>query len=207
MSRLPFTFVVLCIALLAGPEHSLHAQELKSSPGTIRTETKQYITTGSVTIPVSVDAARRIIGDTGQWNDWMFTGIDGTEPSERFLLVYIPGVCFTTPDKMTALVEFRFLRSFGKDPSLIPFVLARQYTEDGKLSGITAVLEEKNAMVYSARYEISVTGSAGQTIIDYSATVRLRGFFEFFVTRGSYSRTIEWYLDRIIGNFARRTGP
>jgi hypothetical protein len=123
------------------------------------------------------------------------------------LLVYITGVGFPEPGAMNAFVEFRILRNLGKDKTPIPFILTRQYADNGDLAGITAVLAEKNAMMDSARYEITLSGSDTETEIAYAATVRLRGFFEFFVTLNSYTRTIEWYLEKIIGNFAYQILP
>lgn len=199
--------LILCVTLAAASWQFLSAQDAGTVPHTIRTEDKQYITTGAVTIPAPIDEARRIIEAADRWNAWMFSGMDGNGPAERFLLVYITGVGFPAPGAMNAFVAFRFLRNFGKDNMPIPFILTRQYAENGDLAGITAVLAEKNAMMDSARYEITLSGSGTETKIAYSATVRLRGFFEFFVTLNSYTRTIEWYLEKIIGNFTYQILP
>lgn len=203
----PWYPLILCATLAAASWQFMPAQDARVLPQTIRTEDKQYITTGSVVIPAAVKDARQIIEATDRWNAWMFTGMDGKGPAERFLLVYITGVGFPAPGAMNAFVAFRFLRNFGKDNMPIPFILTRQYAENGDLAGLTAVLAEKNAMMDSARYEITLSGSDTETEIAYAATVRLRGFFEFFVTLNSYTRTIEWYLEKIIGNFAYQILP
>ena len=199
--------LILCVTLAAASWQFLSAQDAGTVPHTIRTEDKQYITTGAVTIPAPIDEARRIIEATDRWNAWMFSGMDGNGPAERFLLVYITGVGFPAPGAMNAFVAFRFLRNLGKDKTPIPFILTRQYADNGDLAGITAVLAEKNAMMDSARYEITLSGSDTETEIAYAAMVRLRGFFEFFVTLNSYTRTIEWYLEKIIGNFTYQILP
>lgn len=199
--------LILCATLAAASWQFMPAQDARDLPQTIRDEDKQYITTGSVLIPAAVKDARQIIEAVDRWNAWMFAGMDGNGPAERFLLVYITGVGFPEPGAMNAFVEFRILRNLGKDKTPIPFILTRQYADNGDLAGITAVLAEKNAMMDSARYEITLSGSDTETEIAYAATVRLRGFFEFFVTLNSYTRTIEWYLEKIIGNFAYQILP
>ena len=199
--------LILCVTLAAASWQFLSAQDAGTVPHTIRTEDKQYMTTGGVTIPAPIDEARRIIEATDRWNAWMFSGMDGNGPAERFLLVYITGVGFPEPGAMNAFVEFRILRNLGKDKTPIPFILTRQYADNGDLAGKTAVLAEKNAMMDSARYEITLSGSDTETEIAYTATVHLRGFFEFFVTLNSYTRTIEWYLEKIIGNFTYQILP
>lgn len=78
---------------------------------------------------------------------------------------------------------------------------------NGTLEQVTAVLPEKNSMLESARYDIMITGNAERTIITYTANIRLRGFFEFFVTLNSYKKTIEWYLERIMTNFVHEISP
>jgi len=202
VSRVLFSMIIIATSL-----QLLCAQNEGNTPQTIRDEDKQYITTGSVLIPAAVKDARQIIEAVDRWNAWMFAGMDGNGPAERFLLVYITGVGFPEPGAMNAFVEFRILRNLGKDKTPIPFILTRQYADNGDLAGITAVLAEKNAMMDSARYEITLSGSDTETEIAYAATVRLRGFFEFFVTLNSYTRTIEWYLEKIIGNFAYQILP
>ncbi len=199
--------MVACSVLVITPMRTLQAQESGNNPHTIRTDDKHYITTGTVKISAPLEKAVRIIEDTGGWNEWMFTGMDGVGQAERFLLVYITGVDFTASNAMNAFVDFRFLRSLGKNSTPIPFTLSWQHTENGMLSGVTAVLARKNAMLNSARYEISLSGTDGETEITYAARVRLRGFFEFFVTLNSYTNTIEWYLEKIIGNFVQRILP
>jgi len=84
----------------------LCAQNEGNTPHTIRDEDKQYITTGSVLIPAAVKDARQIIEAVDRWNAWMFAGMDGNGPAERFLLVYITGVGFPEPGAMNAFVEF-----------------------------------------------------------------------------------------------------
>lgn len=181
--------------------HLLQAQEGDNIPETIRTKDKRYITTGTATVSAPREKADQIIENTDRWNDWMFSGMDGTEKTDRFLLVYITGVEFHDEEHMAAMVEFRFLRNLGKDPAAIPFLFSRRYGEDGALEGITAVLSGKTAILESARYEIHISGNEHTTVIAYTASVRFRGFFEFFVTLNSYKRTIEWYLQRITANF------
>lgn len=202
VSRVLFSMIIIATSL-----QLLCAQNEGNTPQTIRDEDKQYITTGSVLIPAAVKDARLIIEAVDRWNAWIFAGMDGKGPTERFLLVYITGVGFPATGAMNAFVAFRFLRNLGKDKTPIPFILTRQYNESGELAGITAVLAEKNAMMDSARYEITLSGSDAETEIAYAATVRLRGFFEFFVTLNSYTRTIEWYLEKIIENFTDQILP
>lgn len=205
--RLHLSPVLLCIIFFSVAVLPLPAQEYGQKPHTVRTKEKRYFTTGKMTIQAPLEQSRRVIEDTDQWNKWMFSGMDGTVDPGRFLLVYITGLEFTDENHMIVTVEFRFLRSLGKDPAGLPFSVYRYYGEDGSLERITAVLVEKNGMLESAQYEISITGNGQHTDIDYSAKVRLRGFFEFFVTLTSYKRTIEWYLQRIMANLAHEVEP
>lgn len=194
---LPF----LLLLNLAAAGFPLPAQEGVGSPRTIRTKDKRYITAGTTTVSALREKAGQIIGNTNRWNDWMFSGMDGTEKTDRFLLVYITGIEFHDEEHMAATVEFRFLRNLGKDPASIPFLVSRSYGDDGTLEGITAVLSGKTAILESARYEIHISGNENTTVIAYTASVRFRRFFELFVTLNSYTKTIEWYLQKIIANF------
>lgn len=199
--------VLLCITFINSTAHLLQAQENRQNPLTIRTENKQYVTTGSMTIAVPPEKVTDIIENTSAWNDWMLSGMDGTGDPGRFLLVYITGLEFSNDNHMIVTVEFRFLRSLGKDPASLPFSVFRYYGENGSLERITAILVEKNSMLESAQYDILISGTGQHTNISYSAKVRLRGFFEFFVTLKSYKNTIEWYLQRILANFVHEASP
>lgn len=200
--KILFFPLLLCIHfMIAVSELPLQAQEGNKIPETIRTKDKRYITTGTATVSAPRDKACQVIENTDRWNDWMFSGMDGTENTDRFLLVYITGVEFHDENHMSATIEIRFLRNLGKDPATIPFRVSRSYGEDGALEGITAVLSGKTALLESARYELHLSGNETTTAIPYTASVRFRGLFEFFVTLNSYTKTIEWYLQKIIDNF------
>ena len=80
VSRVLFSMIIIATSL-----QLLCAQNEGNTPHTIRDEDKQYITTGSVLIPAAVKDARQIIEAVDRWNAWMFAGMDGNGPAERFL--------------------------------------------------------------------------------------------------------------------------
>ena len=190
----------------------LHADTMISGAGsrytkTVRTNDKRYITQDSVTIPTPLESAILLIESTDTWNTWMFSGMDGSEKVDHFLLIYIIDMEILERSSLKVMIDFRFLRNLGKKAECIPFSIAWNYSSDGLLENCTVTLDKPNAMLESARYTITISGSDNQSMIDYNAEVKLKGFFDFMVSLRSYRKTIEWYLDRIITNYTNELLP
>lgn len=198
MKRVLSIFAVLLFFILTT---SFAMETTFHPPQTIKTPENFYITSGSVAIDAPIIRARSSIEDVHTWNEWMLTGLDGSKKTDRFLLVYIMDLLTPAENTLEAVVDFRFLRNLGKSSEHIPFSLIWQHTNAGDVYKVTASLSKKNAILESAEYEITLCERDVGLSINYMATIKFKGFFEFFVTLRTYKNTIEWYLDKIIENF------
>lgn len=200
MKRIELTLSVFFFLLFFSVLSAIELINLE--PQTIRTPEKVYVTTGSISISSPIHRVRDTIENVEEWKEWMLHGLDGSEKTDRFLLVYIIDLLSLEENTLEAVVDFRFLPSFGEKARL-PFSITRSYNDEGFLSEVTARLRGKNILLESAEYTITISEATPDVLISYIAKIRFKGFFDFFVSSRSYRNTIEWYLEKIIDNFIR----
>lgn len=185
---------------LAGALCAVLAASLHSEPSvrTVR-ENGAFLTEGSTHIEVEAEVAADVISDVASWGDWIFAGLDGSDPvSAKYVGIFRD----VEPDEggVAIVYDVNLVWPFGSYGNRAPFTL-----EADRKSGTVILRSRGGSIAYDyASFEARVTPSDGGVRADFRLTVKFSWIVDPFMSLNGYSGGIDWRLARVTENFIQR---
>lgn len=160
-----------------------------------------YITHGSVSVPVPVFLANRIISDYRHYNRWALKGMDGRDPISKKFIGLLKDVRFIPPNTLEVYYDVNLPWPFGMKDKSVRFAIDSSIYSGRDYIKMAFTMDQEAAALEDSYLEFEVVGNEERSEILFSFGLKFTPLVNLFFSLPSYKKNIEWRIIRVLENF------
>jgi hypothetical protein len=171
------------------------------SSETIRDDKHYYITSGVVSLDISIKEITEVLTDFDGYKRWALKGIDGKDPRSAKYNLILSDIVFEEKYKKFILIfDVNLFWPFSSKGNRIYFDVHQRMSSTGLLQSIEFVLSERTILVPWASLSLTIYGNGDESKIHFMSRIKMAWYIDMFFSLKLYKYNIERRILTLIRN-------
>ena len=175
------------------------------SVSTHKDEDGTYVTSGRVIIDRPIETVRAVLRDRPAYSEWLLRGVDGSDPRSANFIGVLRRIEYNEERRrFVVYYDVNLPWPFGSTDNTVDFIYAEGRSRAGTPMFSVGLARPEGAL-QGARLDYRLHDLQGHTAVDFAAGIKFSWLIDLFLTLPTYSRNIEWRIQRVVRNLVERS--